>query len=311
MKAPFIPKAFEEKYRSLLGNEFEPFLECCRQKSPRTVRPNGFKCSAAELKTIFESHHIELQPHSSFENVFSITTPNVRLGLLPEHREGLFVVQDVSSMVPAMVLDPKPEETVLDLAAAPGMKTVQMAELMQNKGAIVAVDANKLRLKGLRFNLNRLGVINALVVNADGRFFRPRILFDKVLLDAPCSSEGVIRKRLDALKGWSQRLVENKSKLQKQLIQNAFSLLRPQGELVYSTCTFAPEENEVVIQQLLDKHANAQLEKIEIPDFKLRSGLSEFNRLRFSPEMKRCIRVFPQDNDSEAFFVAKIKKVVA
>ena len=310
MGKPFIPKAFEEKFRSLLGADFETFLDCCKTKSPRTIRPNLSKVSVGALKLQLEKKYkTELVFHSSFENVLTLKMPNFRLGLLPEHRDGWFVVQDVSSMVPAMVLDPKPGDFVLDLAAAPGMKTAQMAEQMKNDGAIVAVDSNWERLKGLRFNLNRLGVINTLVVNADGRKFGSKKPFDKVLLDAPCSSEGVVRKRLDALQNWSQRLVEKKAELQKQLIQNAFSLLKENGEMVYSTCSLSPEENEEVMQFLLEKNKNAKLEKIEIPNFKIRQGLVEYNNRQFDSQLKKTNRVYPQDNDSEAFFVARIRKV--
>jgi NOL1/NOP2/sun family putative RNA methylase len=309
MSFPIIPKPFEQKFRSLLGADFEPFIECCRTKGPRTVRPNLFKISVPELQTIFEKYKIETEPHPVFRNVLTVKTPNIRLGLLPEHRDGLFVVQDVSSMIPAMVLNPSPTDFVLDLAAAPGMKTCQMAEQMKDQGAIVALDSNRERLKGLRFNLNRLGIINALVVHQDGRGFRSRQLFDRILLDAPCSSEGVIRKRLDALENWSQRLVEKKAVLQKQLIQNAFSLLKENGELVYSTCTLSPEENEEIIQFLLEKNRNAELEKIAIPGFRLRSGLPEYNGKKFDSQLEKAVRVLPQDNDSEAFFVARIRKV--
>lgn len=305
---PFIPKAFEEKYSSLLGKDFPAFLECCKTKSPRTVRPNSFKISVLELQQVFEKYKIETEPHSSFPNVLIVKTANIRLGLLPEHREGLFLVQDVSSMIPALVLNPAPIDFILDLAAAPGMKTVQMAELMQNRGAIVAVDSNRERLKGLRFNLNRLGIINTLIVNEDGRKFRSKQLFDKILLDAPCSSEGVVRKRLGALKNWSQRLVEKKAQLQKPLIQNAFSLLCPGGELVYSTCTLSPEENEEVVQFLLERNKNAELLPVEIPNFKFRPGLLEYNEKQFSSQLINAVRVLPQDNDSEAFFVARIRK---
>lgn len=309
MTGSFIPKSFEEKFARLLGSDFDAFLACCKTKGPRTVRPNRFKISVSELQQIFEKYNIKMELHPAFSNILIIKTPNIRLGLLPEHRNGFFVVQDVSSMIPALVLNPQPGDGVLDLAAAPGMKTVQMAEIMQNQGVIVAVDSNRERLKGLRFNLNRLGIINTLVVNADGRKFRSKKLFDKILLDAPCSSEGVVRKRFDALRNWSPQLVEKKAVLQKQLIQNAFSMLRENGELVYSTCTLSPEENEEVVQFLLQKNKNAQVLPVQIPNFKLRNGLTDDNGKIFSSEMKMCARVLPQDNDSEAFFVARIAKM--
>ncbi len=130
-----------------------------------------------------------------------------------------------------------------------------------------------------------------------------------MLLDAPCSSEGVVRKRFDALKNWSQSLVIRKSQLQKKLILNAFNLLCDGGALVYSTCTLSPEENEEVVQFLLGKNPNARIEKIpKIKNFKWREGLAEYEKQSFDSQLKNCIRVLPQDNDSESFFVCKIKK---
>ncbi|MFH0955372.1 MAG: RsmB/NOP family class I SAM-dependent RNA methyltransferase [Candidatus Micrarchaeota archaeon] len=309
MNGPYLPKAFEAKMKIVLKDDFGDFWKSCQVKSPRTVRANSFKISASELQKIFTEHKIESQAHPAIPNVLTVKTPFVRIGLMDEHRRGLFVVQDVSSMIPPLVLNPKPGEAVLDMAAAPGMKTCEMAELMQNQGAIVALDSNRERLKGLRFNLNRIGIVNTLVVLGRAESFRPRFLFDKVLLDAPCSSEGVVRKRWDALKNWSQNLVLRKAELQKKLVLSAFDALKDGGELVYSTCTFSPEENEEVIQFLLSKHSNAQIEKIEpIKNFIWHEGLESYGSKEFDSAMKNCVRVLPQDNDSESFFVAKIKK---
>ncbi len=178
MTTAFLPKAFESKMRGLLESDFDDFWSACQTKSPRTVRANSFKISVAELKEIFENHQIQTEFHPAFENVLTIKTPRIQIGKLNEHRLGWFVVQDVSSMIPALVLNPAVGDLVLDLAAAPGMKTCQMAERMQNHGAIVAVDENRERLKGLRFNLNRLGIINTLVVQGFAESFGPRLQFD-------------------------------------------------------------------------------------------------------------------------------------
>src|SRR3989338_7880247 len=304
----FIPKRFEEKYSDLLGEEFPAFLAACKTKLPRSVRANSLKISPGDLQKRLEVQGIELEPNLYLPGVFMVKTENVQLGQLPEHQKGFFVVQEVSSMIPPIVLDPKPEEVVLDLAAAPGMKTCQMAELMRNKGAIVAVDVAVERLKALWFNMNRMGIMNTLVVHRDSRRFYSQVGFDKVLLDAPCSTEGFVRKRPDALKGWHPNLVLKKSHVQKQLIERAFSVLKPGGVLVYSTCTLSPEENEEVVDFLLRKNGNAQIEKIFFPGFKFRPGLVSYKNRRFHSSLDKTVRVLPQDNDSEAFFIAKIRK---
>ncbi len=305
----FIPKKFEEKYSELLGDEYPAFITCCKTKLPRTVRANSLKISPEELKKQLESQGISLASYPSFPGVFRVETPNVQLGHLEGHQQGLFVVQEVSSMLPPLVLDPKPGEIVLDMAAAPGMKTCQMAELMKNQGAIVAVDMAVERLKALWFNMNRMGVINTLVVHRDSRRFFSNVEFDKVLLDAPCSTEGFVRKRPDALKGWHPMLVEKKSRLQKQLIERAFSVLARGGVLVYSTCTLSPEENEEVVDHLLHVARNAQLEQVFFPGFKLRPGMVQYKNRKFHSSLDKTVRVLPQDNDSEAFFIAKIRKI--
>jgi NOL1/NOP2/sun family putative RNA methylase len=305
----FIPRKFEEKYSELLGDEYPAFLASCKTKLPRAVRANSLKITPADLRARLEKHGVALEPHLVLKGVFMVKTANVQLGFLPEHKSGLFVVQEVSSMIPALVLDPKPEETVLDLAAAPGMKTCQMAELMQNRGAIVAVDVAVERLKALWFNMNRMGIINTLVVHRDARQFYSNVEFDKVLLDAPCSTEGFVRKRPDALKGWHPALVQKKSFVQKQLITRAFALLKRGGVLVYSTCTLSPEENEEVVDHLLRAARNAQLEPVTLAGFKLRSGLVAYKNRKFHSSVEKTVRVYPQDNDSEAFFIAKIRKI--
>jgi NOL1/NOP2/sun family putative RNA methylase len=309
MPHSFIPTEFQEKYSKLLGEEASDFFACCKKKLPRTIRVNTLKITPEKLVALLEKRKIVLEQHSFLENVFFVKTSNVHFSDLPEHKQGYFVSQDISSMMPVLALAPKKNSLVCDLTAAPGTKTSLIAEKMQNTGAVVAVDINKERLKGLRFNINRLGIINTLVVQQDAKFFVSRNLFDFVLLDAPCSSEGLVRKRFDALRGWSQKLVDSKAQLQKQLIQKAFSLLKPNCALVYSTCTLAPEENEAVVDFLLKKNSSAIVEKIDLGKFKARAGLQEYLGKSFSEQTKNCARVLPQDNDSEAFFVAKIKKV--
>ncbi|MDO8624524.1 MAG: RsmB/NOP family class I SAM-dependent RNA methyltransferase, partial [Candidatus Diapherotrites archaeon] len=292
----FIPKKFEEKYSALLGDEYPAFLASCKTKLPRTIRVNSLKTTAKELLPKLRKQGIALEAHPALKDVFYIKTPNAQLGYLPEHQQGLFVVQETSSMLPPLVLDPQPNEVVCDMAAAPGMKTCQMAELMQNTGAIVAVDMAVERLKALWFNMSRMGIVNTLVVHHDSRRFYSKIEFDRVLLDAPCSTEGFVRKRPDALKGWHPGLVEKKSIVQKQLIERGFGLLKKGGVMVYSTCTLSPEENEEVVNHLLRGVKNAQLEQVFFPGLKFRPGLVSYKSRTYHTSLEKTVRVYPQDN---------------
>jgi len=212
-------------------------------------------------------------------------------------------------MIPPIVLNPKPNEVVLDMSAAPGSKTTQMSEMMQNKGIIIANDSNFSRLKALKFNLEKAGSINVVITNIDGRRFkRLGLKFDKILLDAPCSSEGTIRGDWKALSRWSERVIKDLSRLQKKLILSAFDSLKDNGVMVYSTCTHAPEENEAVVNYLLKERENARLMNISVPGLKTREGLIEWRDFKFRDSLKLTARVWPQDNDSEGFFIAYIKR---
>ena len=212
-------------------------------------------------------------------------------------------------MIPPLVLDPKKDETILDTCAAPGSKTTQMAEMMQNTGLIIANDSNMSRIKALRYNLDKSGIINTIVTRMDAaKLNASHIQFDKILLDAPCSAEGTIRKDWKVLSRWSETLIHGLSRLQKHITTNAIHALKPGGTMVYSTCTLAPEENEEVITNLLDKVKGLTVEKISLDGLKTRPGIEEWQDRQYAEQVKNCARIYPQDNDSEGFFVAKLRK---
>ncbi len=308
MKKTFIPSKFKERYNELFENDALKFFEYCERKLRKTIRINSLKISVDELLKLFEQNKIFAKKLSFSDYCFLVEDPPMRLGMLLEHSIGFFAIQEISSMIPSIVLNPKPGEKVLDLTAAPGMKTTHLAQLMNNEGLIIAIDISASRIKSLKYNLQRLGVINAIVLQQNALNFNSSFLFDKILLDAPCSSEGLIRKRFDALKNWSENLIQKKSVLQKKLLLKAFSLLKPGGILVYSTCTVAPEENEEVVNYLLTKHSNALIEETNIDGFVCRKGFLKWRNNFFKTDVKNCLRIFPQDNNSESFFVAKIRK---
>jgi NOL1/NOP2/sun family putative RNA methylase len=233
------------------------------------------------------------------------------LGNRLEHFLGYIYIQDAASMVPALVLDPRPGELVLDMAAAPGSKTTQMAQLMENTGLIVANDCSRSRLRGLSGNLDRLGVLNTVVTYGDGKGIGRRLpeYFDRALLDAPCSAEGTLRRSQEALMRWGEWGIERMARLQKGLIRSGFRALKPGGVMVYSTCTFAPEENEGVVDYLLKKEENARVESITLEGLRFRPGVLEWQGRIYDPQVGGCIRIYPQDNDTEGFFVARIRKI--
>ena len=208
-------------------------------------------------------------------------------------------------MIPPVILNPGENDLVLDLAAAPGSKTTQIAQLMKNKGLIIANDIKYNRLKALSINLQRLGILNTIITLRSNSSFK-EMKFDKILLDAPCSGSGAIRKSLKTLKIWNPHMLIKLSNDQKRLLLNMFDSLAQNGTLVYSTCSIDPEENEAVINFLL-KNREAKLEKIDL-DIKKSPVILDYGKEHFNDEIKKCLRIWPQDNDTEGFFVAKITK---
>lgn len=232
------------------------------------------------------------------------------IGNLIEHALGYFYVQEAASMIPPIALGPKPGEVILDMCASPGSKTTQIAQYMENHGVLIANDYTIDRMKPLTINLQRCGITNAVITLMEGRWFeRSGIEFDRILVDAPCSGTGTIRKSLKTINIWNPVMIRRLAGTQKQLLETAFRILKTGGAMVYSTCSLEPEEDEGVVSYLLNKFGNAKLEGIELPGLKKSKAVMQFGKSEYNPEVKKCLRIWPQDNDTEGFFVAKIKKV--
>lgn len=314
MQTTFIPEEFVKKYRKVLGKggygekDAKEFFAFCKKKIPKSIWTNSLKIPPKKLQKILQEKGWKLKQLPFHENAFSLHEISLP-GKSAEFEKGLFNLQEKISMLPAIVLNPKAddEENVLDMTAAPGNKTLQLSCLMKGKGKIFAVEKNFVRYKSLCFNVKKFGMKNVTTFCKDALQIKKEDFFEKVLLDAPCSSEGLVRKKRDALKEWSQALVERKARVQKRLIVKGFDCLKEKGEMVYSVCSLSPEECEEVVQHLLEKR-NASIEKVSVKGITLRNGLQEFNGKVFSEEIKKCCRSYPQDNDSQAFFFAKIRK---
>jgi NOL1/NOP2/sun family putative RNA methylase len=218
-------------------------------------------------------------------------------------------MQELVSMLPPLMLRDELSKAryVLDCCAAPGSKTTQMAAMMKNRGTIVANDVAYPRIRALKFNIEKTGTINTAITNRDLRSF-PEMQFDTVLLDAPCSSEGTMRKSAEAFYGWSDNAVTSNAAQQKQLILKAYDLLAPGGSMVYSTCTFAPEENEAVLQHLVENREAAETVPYSFDGVKTSKPLSEWEGKTFDPRIANAIRIWPHHNDTGGFFLAKVKK---
>jgi len=297
---PEFKEKFIERYSKLTN--FKRFKEYSLKKQDKSIRVNTLKISKLNLKDF------KLKQIPWHKDGFFISGKRTDLGNLPEHGLGYFYIQEASSMIPPLVLNPKENDFVLDMAAAPGSKTTQMAAMMKNKGLILANDVDHKRIISLNSNLQRCGVTNTVTTILEGRFFK-NYQFDKVLLDAPCSGTGTLRKSPNTIADWSQNIINRLCGIQRQLIRTAFENLKEGGSLVYSTCTLEPQEDESIVSYLLDQYDNAKLEKINIKNIKSSKPVLEFEGVKYNKEVKNCLRIWPQDNDTDGFFVAKIKKV--
>lgn len=311
-----LKSLFKERMELLLENEFEKYLDSLKISSQNSIRVNTLKISVKDLKKRLEKKGWKIkQPFQSNPEIFIIESDLApgELGRSLEHLLGYYYVQEISSMLPVMVLDPKNNERILDLCASPGSKTTQLAAYMNNKGLIVANEINLGRLRILSSNLGRCGVTNTLVTMKNGvylceNFYKNKIFFDKILVDAPCSGEGTLRNTPKTSLMWNINTVKKLSKIQKHLVESALKILKPNGILIYSTCTHSPEENEEVVNYLLEKYP-IKLDKISLPkELKFREGIIRWKDKLYKDELKQSCRIYPHISNTDGFFISKIIK---
>jgi len=317
MKRTIKPKElFLERIGKILGKDYQKYLNSLQKEPFKSIRVNKLKISPEDLKNRLEKRGWKLkQPFDDYPEIMIVESrlePG-ELGRTLEHLLGYYYVQEISSTLPIIALNPKPNELVLDLAAAPGSKTTQIAAEMKNTGTLVANDLSLGRIKILSANLERCGVMNTIITRKDGlllckEFEKEKTKFDKILVDAPCSGEGTIRTAPKTAKMWNIRTVKTLSKIQKGLLSSAIKILKVGGEIVYSTCTHSPEEDEEVLDYILKKFPNIELETLKLP-IKCRVGLKKWEGKEYNSGVEKTCRIYPQDNNTEGFFVSKLRKV--
>jgi NOL1/NOP2/sun family putative RNA methylase len=295
--------------------DVERFLAKMDARPTQYIRVNTLKIEPESLAERLTSKGFELRP-TFLSEVFAILRAPFSVGATTEYLLGYYYVQDLGSCVPvdAMELDSGSDLVVMDMAAAPGGKTTFISQKMKNAGVVVALEPQEKRLRSLVFNLARCGVTNTCVYLMDGgRANDLKLKFDRVLLDAPCSCEGVIPK--DMLRKTSHKPddIDYCADRQKMLIEAAAGLVKPGGLLIYSTCSFAPEENEMIVDWLLgrinnraggeNKARNARIEPLPHGN----SGLTRFGGSTFDDNLKNARRFYPHIDDTLGFFVAKIR----
>ena len=256
-----LPEAFLSRMQAQLGPEYPDFLQSLERPRAVALRFNPLKGEKPELP--FVGNPVPWEPQGYYYD------PQARPGLHPYHEAGVYYLQEASAMAPVALLDPQPGERVCDLCAAPGGKTTQIAGRMMGEGFLLCNEINPKRAKILSRNIERMAVANALVTNEHPETLAQRLTgyFDRVLVDAPCSGEGMFRKEEAAITDWSEETVQMCARRQGEILHSAARMVRAGGRLVYSTCTFSPEENELAVAAFLEAHPEFAPETISAPWF--------------------------------------------
>ncbi|MFX1532720.1 MAG: RsmB/NOP family class I SAM-dependent RNA methyltransferase [Promethearchaeota archaeon] len=312
-ESQFLSSVLEKRYQTLFKEEYNLFLEALTQPFPISARVNTLKSDINEIKKIWNERGWKWKPvpFCSVGFILEIADEPINWRSVPEFVEGKVFPQGIPSMIPPLALDVElePDLHVLDMCAAPGGKTTFIAELMQNSGVILANEISERRTSILRSNCYRMGVLNTLFTQMNATLLPSTLQFDRILLDAPCTSSGLMRNYNTHKKKWSYNRLRSLRKRQRRLLNRAIELLKPGGILVYSTCSIEPEENEFMVQFALEEHSNVELEEIPMSkNFKSRRGLAGWKGKTFSTELKKTMRIYPQDEGTEGFFIARIRK---
>jgi len=284
-----LPIEFLTRMEKQLGSEYPAFQESLERPRAVALRFNPLKGEQPNLP--FVGAPVPWEPRGFYYD------PDARPGLHPYHEAGVYYLQEASAMAPVALLDPQPGERVCDLCAAPGGKTTQIAGRMAGEGFLLCNEINPKRAKILSRNIERMGVANALVTNEHPQNLAKHYegYFDKVLIDAPCSGEGMFRKEEAAVTDWSEETVQMCARRQAEILHSGAQLVGPGGRLVYSTCTFAPAENEEVIAAFLQTHPEFVPEAVEAP--------------WFTPGADGTFRMWPHKLLGEGHFAAVLRKI--
>ena len=308
MNNPKFNTHLDNYLESLLGLEKEAFLSAPAE--PIALRVNALKSSDKQFQDFLAKRNYIVEKLKFNEIGYVLEDDKLSLSHSLAFFEGNFQYQGISSQIPAIVLDPKPGEKVLDMTAAPGSKATQMAAMMKQKGILVVNDSSQRRLQGLQTNMQRCGALNFYILKHRGEKLS-RIYpeyFDKILIDAPCSALGTLSTNRQVRHWWSEKKLEKLSKLQYQLLVSAFKSLKVGGEMVYSTCSVAPEENEQVVEKMLWKFP-LQITDIDVTiSESFERGWTRYKDQKLPDDLVKAVRVWPHKHHQEGFFVINLIK---
>jgi len=298
-----------ERYIKFLGlEETKQYLKANERSLIPSIRVNTLKITVSDLREKLENKGFQLETINWVPYGFNVKKAPQNLGSLHEFLQGYYYLQNIASMIPAIILNPKPDEVVVDMCAAPGSKATQLAQIMKNKGSLILIEKNEKRIPALHVNLRRMGVLNSIVLNNDAiNLKRLDIKADKILLDAPCTGEGLIRQDPSRKKSKTLDDIKKMVNVQKKLLNAGLNSLKPNGLLLYSTCSIAPEENEIVIDNLLQNKDNFSI--LEISRQYGSEGLNHIFNKNLRNDLKHSQRLYPHIHDTIGFFFCLIKRI--
>ena len=300
-----LPVAFIEKMKLLLGEEFDDYIKCYDEGRLYGLRVNTKKITVEDFKKICP---FEIRPIPWIENGFYYDGDKVQAAKHPYYFAGLYYLQEPSAMTPANRLPVEPGDKVLDVCAAPGGKATELGAKLQGEGVLVANDISNSRAKGLLKNIEVFGIGNVLVLSEEpGKIedYFPEY-FDKILIDAPCSGEGMFRKDKKMVKAWEEHGPEFFAKIQRSIVTQAARMLKPGGMILYSTCTFDPEENEGTIEYLMEQYPEFVIKDI-VPYEGFAPGKPEVTESKLE-DFKKTVRIWPHKLQGEGHYVALLQK---
>ncbi|HOI29495.1 MAG TPA: NOL1/NOP2/sun family putative RNA methylase [Melioribacteraceae bacterium] len=267
------------------------------------------KLSRDKILERLSGYNVQLEPVKNVANAFIITGGQSVAGKTLDFILGAYYIQSLSSMIPALVLNPAPGDKVLDLCAAPGSKTTQLADMMGNRGTLIANEISLERLKSLVFNIDKMNLVNVGVLQGKGELLSKiyQNYFDKILVDAPCSALGILQKKNEVSGWWNEKKASGLAEIQFKLLLSAIKSCKVGGEILYSTCTLALEENELVLDKILKKYP-VELLDIELP-VKSREAFTYYKDQTLDKSISKARRIVPWEIGSEGFFVAKLRKI--
>lgn len=293
-----IPKFLIEKIKLQYPNNYEEIINGYKSNRVSSLRINTLKSNYEEITTILKENNIEYNNVTWYESALIINDDLNKIKELDIYKDGKVYFQSLSSMLPPLVVNPESNELILDMTAAPGGKTTQMAALSNNTAMITATEKNKIRSERLQYNIDKQGAKKVSVLKEDARNLNEYFKFDKILLDAPCSGSGTLLINDESMEEFNTDLVNRSIKFQTELIKEAIKHLNSGGELIYSTCSILKEENEEVLKSILSDPSLSLVSIEELDTSKLPTLPSTLDNV---------ITICPNEY-FEGFFVAKIHK---